>query len=162
PGVSASQANGAMRGLAERLALQYPDASAGESAEVVPLQDQIVGAVRPALLTLVAAVGFLVLIACANVANLLLVRGSTRDKESAIRMALGAGRRRLAIQMLAESVVLALAGGSCGVALGYLAIPVIQQLGATSIPRVADVTLDARVLAVAALASMVTGVLFGL
>jgi len=161
-GVSVDQAAVAMRGLAERLARQYPNDSEGESAEVVRLQDQIVGAVRPALLTLVAAVGFLVLIACANVANLLLVRGSTRDKEIAIRTALGAGRRRLVTQMMAESVVLAVGGGVLGVALGYLAIPAIQQLGANSIPRVADVTLDVRVLVVAAAASILTGLLFGL
>jgi len=102
------------------------------------------------------------LIACANVANLLLVRASVREKEIAIRTALGAGRRRLVAQMLAESLVLASAGGVLGVLLGYLAIAPIQTLGATSLPRIADIALDWRVLGFAAVATIVTGVLFGL
>jgi putative ABC transport system permease protein len=162
PGVALGQANAEMRTIAERLAQQYPDASANESAEVVPLHEQIVGRVRPALLTLLAAVGVVVLIACANVANLLLVRASVREKEVAIRAALGAGRRRLAFQMLVESVLLGFSGGVIGVLLAYLAIPVVQTLGANSIPRVADIAIDGRVLAVTFGASVLTGLLFGL
>jgi len=162
PGVAIERAGTEMRAISERLAVQYPDASAGESALVVGLQEQIVGAIRPALLTLFAAVGVVVLIACANVANLLLVRASVREKEIAIRTALGAARGRLAGQMLAESLVLAIAGGSLGVLLGYLAIAPIQTLSAGSIPRVADVRIDGTVLAFAAIASIVTGILFGL
>ena len=118
PGVTIERAGTEMKAISERLAVQYPDNSAGESALVVGLQEQIVGAIRPALLTLFAAVGVVVLIACANVANLLLVRASVREKEIAIRTALGAARSRLAGQMLAESLVLAIAGGSLGVLLG--------------------------------------------
>ena len=162
PGVSVETAAAEMRTIAERLARQYPDTNTGESAEVVALHEQVVGAIRPALMTLFAAVGVVVLIACANVANLLLVRASVREKEVAIRAALGAARGRLVLQMLVESLVLAIAGGALGVLLAYLAIPSIQTLGANSIPRVADVTIDGRVLAFAAAAAILTGLLFGL
>ena len=112
PGISTDQAQAEMKTIAERLAVQYPASNANESAEVVLLHEQIVGAIRPALMTLFAAVVVVVLIACANVANLLLVRASVREKEIAIRAAIGAGRRRLVLQMLAESLVLSLAAGS--------------------------------------------------
>jgi len=161
-GVPIDRAQVEMKGMAERLAVEYPKYSANESAQVVSLQEQIVGAIRPALLTLLAAVGFVVLIACANVANLLLVRASVRDKEIAIRTALGADRRRLVVQMLSESLVLALAGGALGVLLGYAAMAPIQTLSAGSIPRVADVAVDGEVLAFAAIATILTGILFGL
>jgi putative ABC transport system permease protein len=161
PGVGVEAAGAEMRALAERLAKQYPDNSAGESAEVVAMHEQVVGAVRPALMTLFAAVGVVILIACANVANLLLVRASVREKEVAIRAALGAARGRLMRQMLVESLVLAIAGGALGVLFAYLAIPAIQTLGANSIPRVADVAIDGRVLAFAAAAAVLTGLLFG-
>jgi putative ABC transport system permease protein len=162
PGVSASQAEAEMKTIAARLATEYPDSSANESAAVVPLHEQVVGSIRPALLTLLAAVAVVILIACANVANLLLVRASVREKEIAIRSALGAGRRRLAMQMLAESVVLASAGGVLGLLLAYLAITPIQTLSAGSIPRAADITIDGGVLAFALVVSVATGILFGL
>jgi putative ABC transport system permease protein len=161
-GVRLDRADLEMRTLAQRLAVEYPKNSAGESAVVVSLQDQVVGAIRPALLTLFAAVGFVVLIACANVANLLLVRASAREKEMAIRAALGASSRRLVGQMLAESLVLAAAGGALGIAFAHAALGPILSLGAKSIPRVADVALDSDVLVFAAAASIVTGLLFGL
>ncbi len=162
PGVSTDQAEAEMKTIAERLAVQYPASNANESAEVVLLYEQIVGGIRPALMTLFAAVGVVVLIACANVANLLLVRASVREKEIAIRAAIGAGRRRLVLQMLAESLVLSLAGGALGLLLAYLAIPSIQTLSAGSIPRVLDVTIDTRVLAFVFIISVAVGVVFGL
>jgi putative ABC transport system permease protein len=162
PGITAQSADAEMRGIADRLAREYPDKSAGESAQVVLLQDQIVGAIRPALLTLFAAVGLVVLIACANVANLLLVRAAVREKEIAIRAALGASRGRLVAQILAESVVLAIAGGALGVGVAYLGLPAILKLSAGSIPRAADVAIGRPVLLFAAAASIGTGLLFGL
>ena len=162
PGVTIEQATAEMKTIAEALAVQYPNPNANESAEVVLLFDQIVGGIRPALMTLFAAVGVVVLIACANVANLLLVRASLREKEIAIRAAIGAGRRRLVLQMLAESLVLSLAGGALGLLLAYLAIPSIQTLSAGTIPRVLDVTVDTRVLSFVFFISVAVGVLFGL
>ena len=161
-GVSVQQASAAMKIISERLAKQYVDSSRDESAETILMHDLIVAPIRPMLMTLLAAVGVVVLIACANVANLLLVRASVREKEIAIRAAMGAGRRRLVMQMLAESLVLAIVGGACGVLLAWLAITPIQTLSAGSIPRVADVALDRNVLAFALLVSVATGLLFGL
>src|SRR3982751_4646763 len=149
PGASVGEASAELKAISARLAVQYPAASADESAEVIPLKEQIVGAIRPALLTLFAAVAVVLLIACANVANLLLVRASVREKEMAIRGALGAGRRRLILQLLAESLVLAVVGGGFGLLLAYLAIGPVQALSAGSIPRVQDVSIDGTVLAFA-------------
>ena len=162
PGVSRESAEVEMKAISERLAVQYPENAAGESAEVVTLLDQVVGTVRPALLTLLAAVGVVLLIACANVANLLLVRASVREKEIAIRTALGAGRARLAMQMLVESLILAVSGGAVGLLLAYLLVPAIQTRGTGSVPRVLDVGIDARVLAFTIGASLLTAMLFGL
>ena len=162
PGITVAQAGAEMKTISERLAVQYPEFSANESAEVIGLHENAVAGVRPALLTLLAAVAVVILIACANVANLLLVRGSVRSKELAIRTALGAGRTRLALQMLSESVVLALAGGSLGLLLTYLAIRPIQTLSAGSIPRAADISIDGSVLLFALIVSLATGILFGL
>jgi putative ABC transport system permease protein len=162
PGVTVEQADAEMKTIAARLAEQYPDKNAGETAEVVVLHEQMVGRIRPALLTLLAAVGLVVLIACGNVANLLLVRASVRAKELAIRTALGAGCRRLVLQMLAESAVLALAGGAVGLWLAYAALAPIRTLSAGSIPRVDDIALDGNVLAFTLGLSLLTGVIFGL
>ena len=161
-GVTIERANAEMKGIAERLAVQYPQTSANESAEIGRLQELIVGEIRPALLTLMAAVGVVVIIACANVANLLLVRASVRGREMAIRTALGAGRLRLVLQMLAESLVLAGAGGALGLLLAYLAVQPIRTLSAGSIPRVNDVSIDGTVLLFGLAVSLITGLLFGL
>jgi len=162
PGITVERAGAEMRTIAERLAKEYPQNSANESAEVAALHEQVVGRIRPALLTLLSAVGVVILIACANVANLLLVRASARGKEIAIRSALGAGTRRLVSQMLAESLVLSLTGGALGLLLAYLVIKPIKTLSAGSIPRVDDVSIDPQVLLFALGISLVTGVLFGL
>jgi putative ABC transport system permease protein len=162
PGVSVAQAGAEMKTIAERLAKQYPESSADESAEVVPLLEQMVGNIREPLMALLAAVGVVVLIACANVANLLLVRASVREKEIAIRTALGAGRGRLVRQMLAESLILSIAGGALGVLFAYLTLKPIQTLSAGSIPRVQSVSIDATVLLFALGVSLVTGIIFGL
>ena len=162
PGVSIEQAGAEMKSISERLAIQYPANSANESAEVIGLHAQVVETIRPALLTLLAAVGVLILIACANVANLLLVRATVRTKEIAIRTALGAGRGRLILQMLCESTILALGGGLLGLLLAYLTIKPIQTLSAGIIPRAATIAIDGTVLTFAFAVSVITGLLFGL
>jgi putative ABC transport system permease protein len=161
-GVTVTQASTEMKLISERLARQYPDDSADESAEVIGLLEQIVGGARQSLYALLAAVVVVVLIVCANVANLLLVRASVREKEIAIRMALGAGRVRLIRQMLAESLVLAVGGGALGLAVTFLVLRPIQALSAGSIPRVQDISIDGRVLLFSSALSLATGILFGL
>jgi putative ABC transport system permease protein len=161
-GVSVELAGSVIKMISERLERQYPKESADESAEVVPLLEQIVGGARQSLLALLAAVGVVILIACANVANLLLVRASVREKEIAIRTALGAGRGRLARQLLAESLVLALCGGALGVVLAFAALRPIQTLSAGSIPRVQDISIDGAVLLFALAVTVATGIIFGL
>jgi putative ABC transport system permease protein len=160
-GVPLERADAEMKTIAKRLAVQYPDSSANETAQVVGLHEQITASIRPALITMLMAVGVVVLIVCANMANLLLVRTSVREKEVAIRTALGAGQQRLIMQMLSESLVLSVTGGA-GLLLACLAIPAIQTLGTGSIPRVADLSIDGTVLGFALLASVVTGIIFGL
>jgi putative ABC transport system permease protein len=128
---------------------------------LVPAPIEVFGDVRPALLVLLLAVGAVLLIACANVANLLLARAEGRQKELAIRVALGAGQARIARQLLTESTLLAAAGGLCGAGLGYLLLRFLVALDPLQIPRVQDIGLDARVLAFTAVVSLATGILFG-
>jgi putative ABC transport system permease protein len=161
-GVSLEQANAEMVGIATRLAQQYPDSSRDESADVSTLRDRIVGSARPMLYTLLAAVGIVVLIACANVANLLLVRASVRANEIAIRAAMGAGKRRIVGQMLSEGIVLGAMGGLLGIALAYLAVAPLRKLGQGNIPRATEIALDWRVLAFAVVVTVSTGILFSL
>ena len=161
-GTSIEQARAEMKTITARLAKQYPEADAAVSADVVHLQDQMVQNVRPALIVLLCAVGFILLIACANVANLLLSRAASRSKEIAIRTALGASRIRVIRQLLTESVVIALLGGALGLFLANLSLAPLLRLAASSVPDVGVVHIDRWVLFFTISASLLTGILFGL
>jgi predicted permease len=157
--VRAAQAE--MDALARRLAETYP-AAHGEGIAVVPLQEDIVGEARARLLLLLGAVGFLLLIACTNVANLLVVRASRREREIAVRMALGAGRLRIVRQLLTESVLLALGGGVLGFLLALWGTDALLALAPDGIPRIGEIEVDLRVLAFALVIVLGTGLFFGM
>ncbi len=142
----------------------YPDnySGAGFGARIYPLQDQVVGGMRNGLAILLGAVVFVLLIACANLATMLLARASARERELAIRIALGAGRWRLLRQILTESVLLALAGAAGGVILSIWGLELLKQIGARTVPRLAEVNVDFVVLIVTAVVAVGTGILFGL
>ncbi|MBO0858441.1 MAG: ABC transporter permease [Chloracidobacterium sp.] len=161
PGVTQAQAQSEMSAIAVHLETQYPDTNRGFGIQVIPLYEQIVGAIRPALLTLFAAVGLVLLIACANVANLLLARATTRGKELAIRSALGAGWLRITRQMLTESMLLAGLGGGAGWLLARCATSMLLRLSSDRLPRADEVGMDYRALAFTALLSLLTGIVFG-
>jgi putative ABC transport system permease protein len=162
PGISRRQAEADMQAIARHLADDNPRYKAGYGAEIVPLQEVVVGNVGATLWTLSAAVTFVLLIACANVANLLLARAGSRQKEIAVRSSLGANPSRIVHQMLTESVLLALVGGSLGLLLGYWATGAIVKLAPPSIPRIQEISVDWRVLAFTLLVSLATGIVFGL
>jgi putative ABC transport system permease protein len=162
PGISLEQAQAEMTTISARLEQQYPDANLHRSTIVEPTLESLVGSVRPALLILLGAVGCVLLIACANVANLLLARAMVRHKEMAIRSALGASRLRVVRQLLTESVLLSLAGGALGLLLAVWWSDLLLTLGKQNIPRSFQVGLDWRVLAFTFLVSIVTGIVFGL
>jgi putative ABC transport system permease protein len=161
-GVSKEQARSEMIGITKRLEQQYPDYNTGTSADVIGLQDQIVQNSRPALLLLLGAVSFVLLIACANVANLLLARAASRGREVAIRTAMGASRGRVIRQLLTESVLLSLAGGLLGVIVALAAVGLLPKIAGDSIPQGAPIGLDPWVLAFTAVVSLFTGLLFGI
>ncbi len=162
PGVSTEQARAEMETISARLDRQYPDTNAGWVVTIIPLHERFVGDVRPAMLVLLGAVAFLLLIACANVANLLLVRSTVRHKEIAIRRALGATRGRLIRQFLTESLLLAVAGGLLGTLLAVLGINLLIALSPGDIPRIGEASLDVGVLGFTLGLSLLTGIIFGL
>jgi len=162
PGVKLTQANEEMSRIAADIKLEQPESNSGAAALVLALQDDLAGAIRPALLTLLVAVCFVLLIACVNVANLLLVRATSRGKELATRIALGAGKARLIRQMLTESVLLSFAGGCAGLLVASWTRRLLLALRPESLPQFNVIETDGRVLLFTFGVSVFTGVLFGL
>jgi putative ABC transport system permease protein len=160
-GISLGEAAAELNTIRKRIVAQFPNKYPRADVAVVPLQEVIAGPVRGALLTLLVAVGFILLIACANVANLLLARGMSRSREMAIRGALGAGRGRLVRQLLTECLVVGMTGGALGVGLAAILLGGLPAIAPLSIPRLDDVSLDVTVLGFAAAVSVVTALLFG-
>jgi predicted permease len=162
PGVPLPQARDEMNRITMSLKKAYPDSNSGAGAIVLPLQGDLVGDIRPALLTLLVAVGFVLLIACANVANLLLVRAIRREKELSVRVALGAGSSRLVRQLLTESILLSFAGGLAGLLIAAWVRRALLAMRPTGLPLYNPVRTDFRVLLFTLAISMLTGILFGI
>ena len=161
PGVTISQAQSELDAIAARLATQFPVTNKGWSVKLQPLQTVLVGNVRPAFRVLIGAVSLVLLIACANIASLLFARNTARQREIAIRTALGGGRSRLLRQLLTESLVLALAGGLVGIFLANADVELLKQLGPQSLPRLDEVNVNGAVLAFTFVTAILTAILFG-
>ena len=167
PGVSIPQAQAEMDTIFEQLKKQYPGVNQKDFPRIAGFQSELAARFRPGLLVLLAAVGFVLLIACANVANLMLARAASRDREIAVRSTLGAGRRRILRQLLTESAVLALIGGAFGIFVAYGGLHLLRAAlpttpGPNEIPRVGQVGIDGAVLAFTLVVSLLTGIIFGL
>jgi len=162
PGVSFDAAQADLSTIASRLAVNYPDTNSKVGATLVPFQEQLVGNIRRPLLVLLAAVGLVLLIACANVANLMLARAAPREREIALRSALGASRVRLIRQLLTESAVLALAGGTIGIGVAYWLLRLLVSLSPPGTPALDQIGIDRYVLGFTLLIAVLTGLIFGL
>ncbi|MBW3554786.1 MAG: ABC transporter permease, partial [Gemmatimonadetes bacterium] len=162
PGASVEAARVEVEAIAARLAAEYPDTNAGYSMTVVPLHEDLVGDYRPALLVLLGAVALVLLIACVNVANLFLVRALDRRRELAVRTAIGAGRGRLAGEVMVESLLVSLLGGAAGLLVAALGTDVLVALQAEDVPRLAGVGINGTVLLFTLLVSALVGLAFGL
>ncbi len=161
PGATIAGAQEEMAALMWRLAEKYPESNTGWTADVIPFREWLVGDVRPTLLVFMGAVGLVLLIACANVANLMLARLASRQREITVRSALGASRRRLTRQIVTESVLLSLVGGGLGLLLAVWGVQALRLSGAGAIPRVDDITLNFSALGFAFALSVITGLVFG-
>ncbi|HTB97438.1 MAG TPA: ABC transporter permease [Terracidiphilus sp.] len=165
PGVTVAQANAALLAAVPEYHREFPDTDSRERFTVEPLRDSIIGDARNSLMVMLGAVGLVLLIACANVANLLLVRATVRKREFAIRSALGAGRMRIVRQLLTESVLLSMGGGILGMALGFAGVRALLAVSPAGLPRVGEdgsaIGLDWRVLGFTLVVSLLTGILFG-
>ena len=162
PNVTVTQATSELVTITRRLEEQYPESNTNMSGAVIPMQEYLVGDVRPALYVMLGAVAFVLLIACANVANLLLVRAASRESEMAVRTALGAGAWRLVRQLVIESVLLAMIGGVFGTLLALWGVDLLLSMAPNGLPRINEVTVNGSVLVFTAGVTAVTGVLFGL
>ncbi|MCX6610178.1 MAG: ABC transporter permease, partial [Acidobacteria bacterium] len=161
PGVELEQARTELSSILSGMAERFPEFNADIKSHVTPLMQDITGPIRPALMALLGAVGFVLAIACANVANLLLARGAARQQEMAVRVSLGASRWNLISQMLVESFVLSAGGGALGIGLAYLGLEAFQRFAPKTLPRVDQVALYGRVLLFALGAVALTALLFG-